>query len=79
MVVGIHLFVSMAYICSIAPPQLAATACTLASALSVGFGGILGNLSGGWMLERWGIPGYIGVATGCKMCIRDRSKIMCMT
>lgn len=52
------------YIDSLAPDKLKSTAQTLASSLYGGVSGILANYFGGWVIDNWGLAGYILLVFG---------------
>ena len=57
--VGIYIRVFPQLVGSLTPPNISGTATTIAAAVTFFFGGVLGNLSGGYIMEMLGTYGYI--------------------
>ena len=60
---GIYITVFTQYIGSITPHSITATATTIGTALTMGVGGVIGNISGGFIIENLGISNYLKVST----------------
>lgn len=61
--VGTYIRVFTEYIVQITPKEIASSACTLGTAFTFGVGGVLGNLSGGFLISFVGIPWYARICS----------------
>ncbi len=59
--IGTYIRVFTEYIAQITPKEITSSASTLGTALTFGIGGVLGNLSGGFLISWVGIPWYLRI------------------
>ncbi len=58
---GIFITCFTQYISLITPPSITATATTVGTALTMGIGGVVGSLAGGYLIEWYGIHTYLAI------------------